>query len=188
VCLLEYGCPAAVESKNGSTPLDIARSLGFEEIAVSSRHYSTLLRAAVADSRQQSEIAVDRFEPHNLPYHARKVYCLPGFSPHTFPQDILASKESRDQDPFVPKFRDWLHHLGAGEYIAGFLRAGYDLPFIAKQGYSHRPLSHTCIPFIVPNTCDGTFHDLLQVFLNKIWIAWVIRCVLLHTISYVNFC
>ncbi len=46
-------------------------------------------------------------------------------------KDILASKMTRDQDPFVPKFRDWLHHLDAGEYIAGFIRAGPPIPKIA---------------------------------------------------------
>ena len=60
ICLIEYGSAASTESNNKSTPLDIAKSLGFEEIA-----------------------------------------------------DILASKASRDQDPSVPKFRDWLHYLGA---------------------------------------------------------------------------
>lgn len=30
MCLLEHGCVAAVESANGSTPLDIAKSLGEE--------------------------------------------------------------------------------------------------------------------------------------------------------------
>lgn len=60
ICLLEYGSAASTESNNKSTPLDIAKSLGFEEIS-----------------------------------------------------DILASKASRDQDPSVPKFRDWLHYLGA---------------------------------------------------------------------------
>ncbi len=50
--------------------------------------------------------------------------------------DVLLSFESRSQDPMLPKFRDWLVHLGAGEYILGFLRAGYDLKFIAQHGLS----------------------------------------------------
>ncbi len=49
-------------------------------------------------------------------------------------------------DPTVPQFREWLNHLGAGEYLQKFIEAGYDLPFIAKQGIEDTDLDCIGIP------------------------------------------
>ena len=49
-------------------------------------------------------------------------------------------------DPTVPKFREWLNHLGGGEYAARFIEAGYDLPFIALHGLSDKDLDCVGIP------------------------------------------
>ena len=49
-------------------------------------------------------------------------------------------------DPSLPKFRNWLSILGASEYFPRFLDAGYDLPFIAKQGLSDDDLDCIGIP------------------------------------------
>ena len=46
----------------------------------------------------------------------------------------------------MPKFRDWLNYLGGGEYLSQFLVAGYDLPFIAKQGLTEADLDCVGIP------------------------------------------
>jgi len=43
-------------------------------------------------------------------------------------------------------FRDWLNHLGGGEYAAKFIEAGYDLPFIAKHGVTAEDLDCVGIP------------------------------------------
>jgi hypothetical protein len=42
-------------------------------------------------------------------------------------EDILASKIKSEIDPSLPKFKEWLSHLGAGEYLMNFLSAGYDV-------------------------------------------------------------
>jgi ankyrin repeat protein len=42
-------------------------------------------------------------------------------------EDILASKIKSEIDPSLPKFKEWLSHLGAGEYLMNFISAGYDL-------------------------------------------------------------
>ena len=49
-------------------------------------------------------------------------------------EDILASKMSAEADPTLPQFKEWLRHLGAGEYVSKFIEAGYDLPFIVSNG------------------------------------------------------
>jgi len=49
-------------------------------------------------------------------------------------EDILASKMTAQADPSLPMFKDWLVHLGAGEYVSRFVEAGYDLPFIVSHG------------------------------------------------------
>lgn len=49
-------------------------------------------------------------------------------------EDILASKMTAQADPTLPKFKEWLRHLGAGEYVSKFIEAGYDLPFIVSNG------------------------------------------------------
>ena len=43
-------------------------------------------------------------------------------------------------------FKDWLNHLGGGEYAAKFIEAGYDLAFIAKHGVSDEDLDCVGIP------------------------------------------
>lgn len=91
--LTNHGCSSTIESKNGSTPLDIAEKLGYEEIV-----------------------------------------------------DILTSKSNLEKDPTLPKFRNWLCSLGAGEYLPKFLGAGYDLKFIAKQGLTDVDLDCVGIP------------------------------------------
>ena len=49
-------------------------------------------------------------------------------------EDILASKMTAQADPSLPMFKEWLVHLGAGEYVTRFVEAGYDLPFIVSHG------------------------------------------------------
>jgi hypothetical protein len=49
-------------------------------------------------------------------------------------------------DPTVPMFKDWLNHLGGGEYAAKFIEAGYDLAFIAKHGVTGQDLDCVGIP------------------------------------------
>jgi hypothetical protein len=49
-------------------------------------------------------------------------------------------------DPTVPKFREWLCHLGAGEFVNAFLKAGYDLTFVANHGISKDDLDCIGIP------------------------------------------
>jgi hypothetical protein len=49
-------------------------------------------------------------------------------------------------DPTVPKFKEWLNHLGGGEYAAKFIEAGYDLPFIAQHGVTDQDLDCVGIP------------------------------------------
>jgi hypothetical protein len=43
-------------------------------------------------------------------------------------------------------FRDWLNHLGGGEYAQKFIEAGYDLPFIAQHGVTAEDLDCVGIP------------------------------------------
>jgi hypothetical protein len=43
-------------------------------------------------------------------------------------------------------FKDWLNHLGGGEYAAKFIEAGYDLAFIAKHGVTDQDLDCVGIP------------------------------------------
>jgi hypothetical protein len=93
--LLNNSASATIVSKAGSTPLDIAKELKFDDIA-----------------------------------------------------DLLLSKTNVESDPTLPKFREWLLHLGAGEYLPKFLEAGYDLPFVAKSGLSHEDLDAIGIPAI----------------------------------------
>ena len=62
--LLGNGASATLESKLGTTPLDVAKELKFDDIA-----------------------------------------------------DLLQSKTNVESDPTLPKFREWLLHLGAGEYV-----------------------------------------------------------------------
>lgn len=49
-------------------------------------------------------------------------------------------------DPTVPKFKEWLNHIGGGEYLRGFLDAGYDLPFVAKNGLNDDDLDCVDVP------------------------------------------
>jgi len=93
--LLNNGGSAVLASKQGSTPLDIAKELKFDDIA-----------------------------------------------------DLLLSKTNVESEPTLPKFREWLLSLGAGEYFPRFLECGYDLPFIAKAGLSHEDLDAVGIPAI----------------------------------------
>lgn len=91
--LLSMGAGATIASKTGSTALDIANQLGFEDIT-----------------------------------------------------DALKSKSNLESDPTVPQFREWLTHLGAGSYVTAFLEAGYDLPFIAKNGLTDADLDCVGVP------------------------------------------
>jgi len=91
--LIANGASVVVPSKNGSTPIDIATALGFEDIV-----------------------------------------------------DIIASKSKSENDPSLPKFRQWLCQLGAGEYVHRFIDAGYDLPFLAKHGLTDQDLDCVGIP------------------------------------------
>ena len=61
-------------------------------------------------------------------------------------EDILSSRMSTEADPSVPNFKDWLCHLGAGEYLSKFLSAGYDLPFIVRAGLVEADLDCVGIP------------------------------------------
>lgn len=61
-------------------------------------------------------------------------------------EDILSSKMIAEVDPTLPQFREWLRHLGAGEYISKFISAGYDLPFIARSGLEDVDLDCVGIP------------------------------------------
>jgi hypothetical protein len=60
--------------------------------------------------------------------------------------DLLASKATLETDPTLPQFRQWLCHLGAGEYLNKFLDAGFDLKYIAKSGVTHEDLDAVGIP------------------------------------------
>jgi len=91
--LTNHGCSSTIQSNCGSTPLDLAQKLGYEEIV-----------------------------------------------------DILTSKSNLEKDPTLPKFRNWLCSLGAGEYLPKFLEAGYDLTFIANQGLTDADLDCVGIP------------------------------------------
>ena len=61
-------------------------------------------------------------------------------------EDILLSKMSGTTDPTLPNFKEWLCHVGAGEYISKFLSAGYDLPFIVRMGLQEADLDCVGIP------------------------------------------
>lgn len=61
-------------------------------------------------------------------------------------EDILSSQVKIEVDPTLPKFKQWLCHLGAGEYVSRFLAAGYDLPFIVKAGLVEADLDCVGIP------------------------------------------
>ena len=93
--LLNNSASAVLKSKLGSTPLDIAKELKFDDIT-----------------------------------------------------DLLLSKTNMESDPSLPKFREWLLSLGAGEYLPKFQEAGYDLAFISKAGLSHEDLDAIGIPAI----------------------------------------
>lgn len=60
--------------------------------------------------------------------------------------DALTSKANLEKDSTLPAFRDWLNHLGGGEYISKFIDAGYDLRFIRKQGIIEADLDCVGIP------------------------------------------
>ena len=49
-------------------------------------------------------------------------------------------------DPAYEKFNNWLHSLGAGEYVNAFVSAGYDLPFIQKHGLNDADLDCVSVP------------------------------------------
>lgn len=91
--LTSNGALGSLESKTGSTPLDLAHALKYTEI-----------------------------------------------------EDILSSQLSSETNPFNPKFKEWLCHLGAGEYVSNFISAGYDLPFIARAGLVEADLDCVGIP------------------------------------------
>jgi hypothetical protein len=91
--LLNNGALANIESKDGSTALDISKELKYDDIT-----------------------------------------------------DIIASKTTTENDPTLPKFREWLCSLGAGEYLPNFISAGYDLPFISKHGMIDADLDCVGIP------------------------------------------
>ena len=91
--LTTNGAIGSLESKIGSTPLDLAHALKYTEI-----------------------------------------------------EDILSSQLSSETNPSNPKFKEWLCHLGAGEYVSNFLNAGYDLPFIARAGLVEADLDCVGIP------------------------------------------
>lgn len=63
-------------------------------------------------------------------------------------------------------FKEWLNHLGGGEYAAKFIEAGYDLPFIAKHGVTAEDLD--CVG--IPSSKMGlrrkisTLHELSQFY------------------------
>lgn len=61
-------------------------------------------------------------------------------------EDVLTSQLRIEIDPTLPKFKEWLCHLGAGEYVSKFLAAGYDLPFIVRAGLVEADLDCVGIP------------------------------------------
>ena len=65
---------------------------------------------------------------------------------HKFPLYNLIHIICISIDPSLPKFKEWLNHLGAGEYVNRFLDAGYDLPFISKFGIKDDDLDTIGIP------------------------------------------
>ena len=60
--------------------------------------------------------------------------------------DALTSKLNLEKDPSLPQFREWLNHLGGGEYLPRFIDAGYDLPFIVQHGLKDEDLDCVGIP------------------------------------------
>lgn len=61
-------------------------------------------------------------------------------------EDILSTQLKGEMDPLIPKFKSWLSHLGAAEYISKFINAGYDLSFIARAGLVEADLDCVGIP------------------------------------------
>ena len=59
---------------------------------------------------------------------------------------VLSPKMFRTQDPTFNQFKNWLSHLGAGEYVHAFVSAGYDLTFIRKHGLNDADLNCVMIP------------------------------------------
>ncbi len=49
-------------------------------------------------------------------------------------------------DPLTPKFKAWLNHLGAGEFLPRFLAAGYDLKFVYEKGLDEADMQNLEIP------------------------------------------
>lgn len=60
--------------------------------------------------------------------------------------DALTSKINLEKDSTVPAFREWLNHLGGGEYFSKFIDGGYDLRFIKKQGLLEEDMDCVGIP------------------------------------------
>lgn len=60
--------------------------------------------------------------------------------------DALASKINLEKDDTVPAFREWLNHLGGGEYLSKFIDSGYDLRFIKKQGLVEEDMDCVGVP------------------------------------------
>lgn len=60
--------------------------------------------------------------------------------------DALTSKINLEKDDTVPAFREWLNHLGGGEYLSKFIDSGYDLRFIKKQGLIDEDMDCVGIP------------------------------------------
>ena len=56
-------------------------------------------------------------------------------------------------------FKDWLSHIGAGQFTSKFISAGYDLPFIAKHGITDADLD--CVG--VPKTMMGIRRKIQQL-------------------------
>ena len=60
--------------------------------------------------------------------------------------DALTSKINLEKDDTVPAFREWLNHLGGGEYLSKFIDSGYDLRFIKKQGLIEEDMDCVGVP------------------------------------------
>lgn len=60
--------------------------------------------------------------------------------------DALTSKINLEKYPTHPKFKDWLNHLGGGEFITRFIDAGYDLAFIVQHGIKDEDLDCVGVP------------------------------------------
>jgi len=57
----------------------------------------------------------------------------------------------------LPQFKAWLESLRAGEFLNDFLEAGYDLPFIAENGFEEEDLRK-----IIPEKKIGIIRKLLK--------------------------